>query len=256
MPAAGIPSEVLRIYASIGTEDQCIRCTDLYNEGWLLRLLLSAAFRGLKILPFDIQPHARWYSEGLLPTAFRPRSRGDRLGETATNADGAIGHFGFTDGTKAGLKLNSDATQFVVCEAKMFSKLSKKTTNAPDYNQATRSVACIAQMLSEAGRPVETYTSLGFFVLAPESELRHRDFQEKVNREAIRNGIVQRVNEYRSEPCYVEFKSWLDQWAVPLVDRIELGCHSWESLLHVLRAADAYQHKILSDFYGSCLLQR
>ena len=44
---------------------------------------------------FPLNFHARstWFSEALLPTAFKARFQGDPLAETRTNADGVIGHF-------------------------------------------------------------------------------------------------------------------------------------------------------------------
>jgi hypothetical protein len=57
--------------------------TLLYNEGWLLRLVLDWFSR------HDVQGHplsfgagARWFSEALLPSAFLARHRGDRLAES------------------------------------------------------------------------------------------------------------------------------------------------------------------------------
>ena len=98
--------------------------TLFYNEGWLLRLCLQAGAMGTACLPFRFADGARWFSEALLYSAFLARHRGDRLAESWTHADGVVGHFHF-DQTKAGVVLDSAAEQFVVCEAKVFSGLSK-----------------------------------------------------------------------------------------------------------------------------------
>lgn len=47
--------------------------TDLYNEGWMLRILLSIQSEGAKCLPFTFQPGAKWFSEALIGSPFLPR---------------------------------------------------------------------------------------------------------------------------------------------------------------------------------------
>ena len=50
---------------------------------------------------------------------------------------------------------------------KMFSKLSSGTKNAPGYDQAARTVACVAEILRCAGIIPQQMVRLGFFVAAP-----------------------------------------------------------------------------------------
>ncbi len=61
---------------------------------------------------------------------------------------------------------------FVVLEAKMFGNLSAGVKNASYFNQAARNVACIAELLKRPGRPVTEFKALGFYVLAPASQIR------------------------------------------------------------------------------------
>ena len=58
-----------------------------------------------------------------------------------------IGRRGATD-----LSLRPDATRFAVIEAKIYGKLSPGVRNAPFFDQAARSVACIAEILRRADR--------------------------------------------------------------------------------------------------------
>ena len=118
--------------------------TTLYNEGWMLRIVLSLQSEGIECLPINFQSGARLFSEALIDSPFLSRFRGDPLAEGLTHLDGAIGHFDMRPGTKTGLVLRADSTQFVAIEAKMFSTLSKGVTNARYYDQAARIVACIA----------------------------------------------------------------------------------------------------------------
>lgn len=146
--------------------------TELYNEGWLLRLVLDWLDRQREIEhPLSFMPGARWYSEALLPSRFLPRTRGDRLAESFTHADGLIGHFDVDSGQRGDARLRADVQQFIVTEAKLGSKLSRGTKNAPDFDQAARNVACIAHMLSVIGVAPLKVRRLGFFVVAPLAQI-------------------------------------------------------------------------------------
>jgi len=91
-----------------------IPATLLYNENWLLRLVLSIASRGVPCLPLTFAAGARWFSEARLYTRFLARRRGDPKAETHTHADSVVGHFSFATGTKTGLLLSRAGSQFEV----------------------------------------------------------------------------------------------------------------------------------------------
>lgn len=99
--------------------------TDLYNEGWLLRVILDWFS---KQAPTDhelsFSDGCTWFSEALLPPQFLARYRGDKLAESWTHADGIIGHIIIGRDRKTDTTIDSDASHLVVTEAKMFSKLS------------------------------------------------------------------------------------------------------------------------------------
>lgn len=129
--------------------------TQLYNEGWMLRLTVDR-FASIDLKnephPLAVPSECRWYSDALLPSAFIAKSRGDSRAESWTHADGVIGHFDIGNGAKGNMTLLTDAKHFVVLEAKMFSKLSAGVKNATYFNQAARNVACMAEVLKHAGR--------------------------------------------------------------------------------------------------------
>lgn len=246
--------EVQRILESITAGGACVPGTLLYNEGWLLRLVLAAGSDGIDCLPFRFEPTARWFSEALLYSAFLPRFRGDELAESLTHADGVVGQFRFDAATKAGLVLEPECSQFVVCEAKVFSRLSAGTKRAPDFDQAARSVGCMAETLRRAARHPSLYKSLGFFVLAPESQIKGGTFSGQMSKEGIRKRLVDRAQMYGSaSDRRNELQKWLDKWALPLVDRMELSCCSWESIISRVSAAQTEYGKSLSEFYQRCL---
>jgi len=144
-----IPERLFEILKSAnGSDDARFPPTDVFNEGWMLRLILDAVQSNDMDSDLRFLPQSRWYSEARLDSPFQPVARPDALGEGATRADGVIGHFTFREQTKAGLRLHAGASQFVVVEAKMFSNLSRGTKNALEYDQAARNVACMANTIA------------------------------------------------------------------------------------------------------------
>src|SRR4051795_7110844 len=102
------------------TDSPAFPPTALFGEQWLLRLVVDWFHgQGGDRYPISPLPGARWFSEAWLPSAFLPRYRGDRLGESRTHADGVLGHFTIGEPGTAGLSLDPAARQFVVLEAKL-----------------------------------------------------------------------------------------------------------------------------------------
>jgi hypothetical protein len=89
--------------------DRVFPATDLYNEGWMLRLVIDWFSRNPPV-ECDIRflKGSRWYSEALLPSQFLARQRGDKLAESWTHADGVIGHF------EIGKNADGDLTLYAV----------------------------------------------------------------------------------------------------------------------------------------------
>jgi len=114
-----ILNKVQSLLTSCSTDKSYFPTTILYNEGWMLRLILDC-FSTLNIRhhQLTILKGCRWYSEALLPSAFLPQNRSDFLGESWTHADGVIGQFEIGKGAKANLILSPNASHFVVLEGK------------------------------------------------------------------------------------------------------------------------------------------
>jgi len=222
--------------------------TDLYNEGWMLRILLSFQSEGIECFPFIFQLGARWFSEAQIGSPFLPRKRRDPLAESHTHLDGAIGHFYFQSGTKTGLTLNPDATQFVVTEAKMFSSLSKGITNAKYYDQAARTVACIAWAISQSGCSVNEFESLGFYVVAPQEQIERGIFSAQIKKSSIKEKVERRISGYSDEgKKYDELQTWHKDFFIPTLDHIDIGCISWETMI------DKIGNPSIRNFYERCL---
>ena len=121
----------IRLLSYIDSEKPNFPPTTLYNEGWLLRLIVDwFSISGIADHPLSFPKDGHWFSEARLPSAFLPRKKGDPLAESHTNADGVIGHFVIGSTGKTDLELIPNATHFVVLEAKLYSGLSKGVKNA------------------------------------------------------------------------------------------------------------------------------
>jgi len=224
--------------------------TDLYNEGWMLRLVLDWLSSNPGIdhdLAFATTD--KWYSEALLPSAFLPRVRGDKLAESWTHADGVIGDFVIGADREGDLSLVKGASRILVTEAKMFSKLSSGVKNASYFNQAARNVACIAEVICRAQISPSSLEKIAFFVIAPESQIKDGVFAEHLAPESIRSIVRRRVSEYQ-EP---EKDKWLADWFIPTLEKIRIREVSWEKLCGVINQSDSAFGAQIDAFYGKCL---
>ena len=223
--------------------------TVLYNEGWMLRLVLDA-FDRLRPDSHPLSPResATWFSEGLLPSAFLPRSRRDPLGESWTHADGVVGHVKIGMGGRTDVRLADGATQFVVLEAKMFSKLSSGVTHARYYDQAARSVGCIAEMLARAKRTPADLARLAFHVVAPRSQIDDGTFERLMTKASLRRKVARRVGEYEGTK-----DEWFAQWFAPTLEMLDLRCLAWEQLIDELALDDPDVAAGLRTFYDRCI---
>ena len=225
--------------------------TELFSEGWMLRLLLEATFTGHGGMPFEFADQARWYSEARLPSAFAPRFRSDPHGEGFTHADGVVGHFSFRSDTTAGLALAPNATQFVVIEAKMGSRLAGHTSKVAWFDQAARNVAAMAWTIHQAEVPVDQLQSLAFLVMAPRYRLdEETTFAGYTAAPSIGNKIDRRIGLYQEDAGATLRLEGFHETAQMLLDRLDLRTVAWEDMLD--RVDEALQ-PTLRDFYKACL---
>jgi hypothetical protein len=224
--------------------------TDLYNEGWMLRLVVDWFSRNPQVdCDIRFSNDAQWYSEALLPSAFFARQRGDKLAESWTHADGVIGHFEIGKNSDGDLTLHDTATQFVVTEAKMFSKLSAGVTNAKYFNQAARNVACMAEVACRAGIAPTSFEDFGFYVVAPSIRIDEGVFATEMTKDDIRETVQRRVYEYEDQAK----QQWFNEWFLPTLAAIRLRCISWEELLAVVAEHNEANGDELGEFYAKCL---
>jgi hypothetical protein len=242
--------QVFRILSNSNSEYSNLPKTYLYNEGWMLRLTLNFfSLNDIKDFPLSFNGRKNWYSEALLPTQFKPQILKDTLGEHWSHADGVYGDFIIGKGAKEDLQLQLNPKVFVVLEAKMFSKFTPSVTHAKYYNQAARTVACIAEVLNIAKVEPKNFQKLGFYVLAPTEIIdKEGSFSKFTSKEHIKKIVYERVTEYSS----IEKSSWYDKKFLPLIEKIDIALISWEEIISVIMKRDMRYGQELKEFYEKC----
>lgn len=221
----------------------------LFNESWLLRIVIDWFERhGGDRYPLSSLPGSRWFSEAWLPSAFLARYRGDVLAESRTHADAVIGHFNVGNPGTAGLTLKDDARQFVVVEGKLFNRLSAGVKNAPSFDQAARTVACMAESLRRAGREPGALDDLAFLVIAPALRVDDGIFAWDTSLDAIRAKVQRRVEAFDGER-----DAWFRDWFEPTLARIDVRVLAWEDVIDAISFNHREQGQIVDSFYGECL---
>ncbi|OPL10285.1 MAG: hypothetical protein AVO34_11380 [Firmicutes bacterium ML8_F2] len=202
----------------------------------------------------SFQLGAEWYSEGLLTSRFLPMYQGDELAESHTRADGIIGNISLGKTGKSDVFLIKPFKQFIVLEAKLFSKLSRGTTRMPGYNQAARNIACMANVVAQSSCSIKDFKSLGYYVLAPEAQIKAEpSFTEFMQKELIYQNVLSRVESYKKRSDYLEKQKWFEEHFKPLISKIDLLLISWEELIEKIKKYDNRTGQELSQFYSQCL---
>ena len=229
--------------------------TMLYNEGWLLRIILHWFYQTqVTGHAFSFLPQAGWYSEGLLSSKFQSKHQGDPLGESYTRADGVLGHLAVGDKGRGDIFLIEPFRQFIVMEAKLFSRLSGSTTRVPGFNQVARNIACMASVAERSGCSVERFQSLCFHVLAPKDQIeKEASFKKYVQKDAVRQVVRQRVETYKGRPDYDKKKKWFGEHFEPLLSKIKVSLISWEIVIDSIKKHDNEAGEGLARFYDLCL---
>ena len=165
-----------------------------------------------------------------------------------THADGVIGNYKIGEKGAGDLSLASDAEHLVVLEAKMFSKLSSGVTHARYYNQASRTVACMAEALRRANRKPALLDRLNFFVMAPQQQIDSGVFKRQMTHESILEIVRRRIDEYDESR-----EDWFKEWFLPTMEQLTIGVMSWEELLRYVKGLDLKSGEKLNEFYERCL---
>lgn len=236
-----------------GTARAVLPPTALFNEGWMLRLVLDFFGRQRPSgHPLDVLPGATWRSEALLRSQFEAVTRGDILAESMTHADGVIGHLMAGSG-RGDVLPSPQATQFVVVEAKMWSGLAAGTTRAKSFNQAARNVACIAESLARRGEAGCHALRTGFVLLAPAQQITDRVFFDWCDKSHIESVVRARVSAYSSRRDAPKKAAWFTESFLPALAAMQIDVLSWESVIADIMVVAPDTAASLQAFYERCI---
>jgi hypothetical protein len=240
-----------RVYDQIGRKGDTVGKTsdfpasELFSEGWMLRLLLDwySRNRGPATVGHALHFYegARWFSEASLRSPLK---------EDGAQADGVIGDFEIRDGTKSGTRVKPDAAQFVVVEAKMGSKIAKRTKKHEEYDQITRSILCACFEAAEGGvSPGALREGIRVVVVGPH-ELFERDEEA---RQLRANGALP----FRDRAQKALVKQTWRKGVNPQTVREWLNCVeavavSWEEVLNAVFSVQPEVGVRFKEFYGHC----
>jgi len=241
--------EISAILQSCDSESPLLPPTTLFDEGWCLRIILNWFSKNeMTGHPLSFAFNSTWYSEGLLRSPFLPRSRGDKLSESWTHADGVLGNFTINNKNTSAIELLPEAKRFIVLEGKMYSKLSQGVSHAGYYDQAARYVACIAELIQHSKTHPQNIPHLAFHVLAPSSQIKANVFTSNLSRESIYQRVERRVAEYGNEK-----RAWFNECFIPTLDTIIISAISWEEILESIAKVDQISADKIKNFYEKCL---
>ena len=247
---------IVKLLQQCAESESVLPPTELYNESWMIRIVIDwfSTYTGNEH-QFSFLSESRWYSEAYLPTTFTPTTRTpkDELGEYSAQADAIIGNFTVGNVSKRDLQLTQSAKQFSVIEAKMSSALKAHGTNIKEYDQAARTVACMAEALKIAEIEPNNFEKIGFYVVAPSDKIESNGtFKLFTDIDNIKRKVNQRVEDYSNREDYQVKKSWFDNWFMPLLDEIDIECLSWESVINFIKDKDVMTGKKVDLFYEKC----
>ena len=244
--------ELLSIYDTSRTNPDQPECTFaetlLFSEGWLLRGVLQEWQRRTQPARFLFLPFPDGitvYSEAQLYTPFKARFLGDKQAEGHTHVDGIVGDFQIE--AKSGVVLDRDfglsKPYLTVFEAKMYSALAKGVKRAPDYDQVSRTVACMIHAILESGSAGDRVSHL--VVLHPADSIKiHPD---RYTAQYVKGRIAARARGYlaaegHDAPNARFFAEWRD-----VLPQILIQFLTWEDVLAEIDSDE------LNRFYALCV---
>ncbi|KGO93189.1 hypothetical protein [Flavobacterium subsaxonicum] len=240
--------EIIDIIASIENSNVFtnIKPTEIYNEGWMTRLLVYySKQQNITLKEIEFSKIENWTSEALLSSPFVGVSKAK---EGYTHADIALGNFDVNykqNGEGSGkIVVNPNADTFGIIEAKMGSPLSSFTTNAENYNQASRTVVCIAE---NTKLDCKTF----FYVVLPATKAVKKNragisIKDLVASEKIKNEIRQRFEHHNLHNS----KKVNEDEILCKVEKCTVGIITYEEWIELF--TEEKINKTLNEFYDKC----
>jgi hypothetical protein len=232
------------------------RPTFIYNESWMLRLVLNwfSGHKDIGSYYLSMNSGTRWYPQALLPSPFLRTP----LRENYTEADAVYGDLEIGDRGDTDVKLIKPCRQFAVVEAKMNSPYSPDVTHASEYNQAARTVACMSKVIELSGQPVDAIEKIAFFTLLPAEKAKREQFKDFTSKDHIEATVNKRIKDCIKGEENIEINNWYENYFQPMLKKIEIDLIAWEDIITDIEDFDTNNpndpHKggALYYFYEKC----
>ncbi len=231
--------ELVRIIDSIDNGLPNINPTIIYNEGWMIRLLVQQSIIEKTVISgIDFSQISHWTSEALISSPF---IKAPNYREGYTHADIALGDFSVDYSKRGEIRILDDARVFGIIEAKMGSNLSKGTTHVKNYSQASRNLACIAH--NAFNKTCKTF----FAVVAPEAKLDKHQIERQIELENLIQQIKDRFSLYPKE---FRDRQNMDM-IISKAESSTVNCFSFETWIECIK--DQKSKDFLRGFYEKAL---
>lgn len=232
---------------TMSSKNALINPTEIYNEGWMTRLVMyysveeGLAYRDIGIEVNGTFNNKNWTSEALISSPF-VSAKTKREGYT--HPDIAIGDFS-VDFSKSGrLIVDDNAKEFGIIEAKLNSPLSKETKNAKDFNQASRSVACISANTNEN-------CTTFFYVVLPKSKSNHQKRDGTTIKDIVDSVyILQQIKSRVKAHNNANKSDLVDNRLLDKVKHCSTGVINYEDWINAFKNSEI--RKELNEFYDYC----
>jgi hypothetical protein len=108
--------------------------------------------------------------------------------------------------------------------------------------------------LERSRKSVSDLESIGFYVVAPDSQIKQDVFTKQMTRQSITEKARDRINQYQKDrEALSRHRSWFENTFEPLIKCIDLRCWSWETAVDAIADAKPAEGKVVKDFYERCL---
>ena len=230
-----IMQNIIDIIKSIDSDFPNVNPTEIYNEGWMTRLLINQSIKEkTKLNGLDFSKISNWTSEALISSPF---VQAYQHREGYTHADMALGDFAVDYEKRGEIIISDSAKIFGIIEAKMGSDLSKGTKHFSDYNQASRNLACISSQTYDKN------CEIFFIVVAPQIKLVEHEIDKQIDLQSMIHQIKERFKEYSDS-----FKSAQNMDLIlSKAETCTVKAWSYEEWIKAIVSSDSKE--FLSDFY-------
>jgi hypothetical protein len=211
--------------------------TIIYNEGWMIRLLvIESMINGITIdsIDFGTLAKKKWSSEALISSPFVGANENP---EGYTHADIILGDFDVKYEDSGEIQLNDSPKILGIIEAKMGSNLSQKTSNARNYNQASRNICCLSHITKN-----NPNCNIFFIVAAPKSTIDKHKIEEQVTKEKVSEQIKQRFHHSLKD----------NEYFPEVIERCKISVISYEKWIEAFECNPIKSE--LKEFYDKCLI--